>query len=57
MFYAIQFNQKNYKQTDVRNDCFFISNIFGKHIVRVENEVVKPTNPPFYKRFVDDVNK
>ena len=30
---------------------------FGKHIVRVENEVVKPTNPPFYKRFVDDVNK
>ena len=25
------------------------------HMVRTENEVVKPMNPPFYKRFVDDI--
>ena len=25
------------------------------HMVRTENEVVKPINPPFYKRFVDDI--
>ena len=25
------------------------------HIVKTENEVVKPMNPPFYKRFVDDI--
>ena len=25
------------------------------HMVRNENEVVKPLNPPFYKRFVDDI--
>ena len=25
------------------------------HMVRTENEVVKPMNPPFYKGFVDDI--
>ena len=25
------------------------------HMVRTENELVKPMNPPFYKRFVDDI--
>ena len=25
------------------------------HMVRTKNEVVKPMNPPFYKRFVDDI--
>ena len=25
------------------------------HMVKTENEVVKPMNPPFYKRFVDDI--
>ena len=25
------------------------------HVVRTEKEVVKPLNPPFYKRFVDDI--
>ena len=25
------------------------------HMVRTKNEVVKPLNPPFYKRFVDDI--
>ena len=25
------------------------------HIVKTENEVVKPMNPPFYKRFVGDI--
>ena len=24
------------------------------HMVRIEKEVVKPINPPFYKKFVDD---
>ena len=26
------------------------------HMVRTENEVVKPMNTPFYKRFVDDIH-
>ena len=25
------------------------------HMVRTENEAVKPMKPPFYKRFVDDI--
>ena len=25
------------------------------HMVKTENEVVKPTNPPFYIKFVDDI--
>ena len=25
------------------------------HIVKTENEVVKPMNPPFFKRLVDDI--
>ena len=25
------------------------------HVVRTENEVVRPLNPPFYKRFVDNI--
>ena len=25
------------------------------HMVRTENEVVKPMNPSFYKRFVEDI--
>ena len=25
------------------------------YLVRTENEVVKPMNPPFYKRFVDNI--
>ena len=25
------------------------------HMVRTENNIVKPMNPPFYKRFVDDI--
>ena len=27
------------------------------YMVRAENDVVKPTNPTFYKRFVDDIYK
>ena len=26
------------------------------HMVRAENEVVKPMNPPFYKRIMDDIS-
>ena len=51
---TIQFNQSFYKQID---DCAMsgpLSVILADiHVARTENEVVKPMNPPFYKRFVD----
>ena len=53
---TIQFNQSFYKQID---GCAMGGPLSIKladiHMVRTENEVVKPMNPPFYKRFVDDI--
>ena len=54
--FTIQFNQPFYKQ---RDGCAMGGPLtvilVGIHLVRTENEVVKPMNPPFYKRFVDDI--
>ena len=53
---TIQFNQNFYKQIDGCAMGGPLSVILADiHMVRTENEVVKPLNPPFYKRFVDDI--
>ena len=56
--YTIQFNQSFYKQIDgcaMRGTLSVIlANIY---MVRTENDVVKLTNPTFYKRFVDEIYK
>ena len=53
---TIQFNQSFYKQIDGCAMGGPLSVILADiHMVRTENEVVKPLNPPFYKRFVDDI--
>ena len=53
---TIQFNQSFYKQIDGCAMGSPLSVILADiHMVRTENEVVKPLNPPFYKRFVDDI--
>ena len=53
---TIQFNQSFYKQIDGCAMGGPLSIILADiHMVRTENEVVKPMNPPFYKRFVDDI--
>ena len=47
---TIQFNQCLYKQTDGCAMGDPLSVILADiHMVRPENEVVKPMNPPFYK--------
>lgn len=50
------FQGKYYKQIDgctmVGPLSFIFSNIF---MIKLEEDAVKPLNPPFYKRFVDDV--
>ena len=52
----IQFNQSFYKQIDGCTMGGPLSVILADiHMVRTENEVVKPLNPPFYKQFVDDI--
>ena len=52
----VQFNQGFYKQIDgcvmVGPLSVILSDI---HIVRTENEVVKAMNPPFHKRFADEI--
>ena len=53
---TIQFNQRFYKQIDGCAMGGPLSVILADiHMVRTENELVKPMNPPFYKRFVDDI--
>ena len=55
-FNSIQFNQCFYKQIDGCKMGGPLSVILADiHMVRTENEVVKPMKPSFYKRFVDDV--
>ena len=53
---TIQFNQSFHKQIDGcalgRPLSVILADI---HMVRTENELVKPINPPFYKPFVDDI--
>ena len=52
----IQFNQSFYKQIDGCAMGGPLSVILADiHMVRTENEVVKPLNPLFYIRFVDDI--
>ena len=53
---TIQFNQSFYKQIDGCPMGGLLSVILADiNMVRDENEVVKPMNPPFCKRFVDDI--
>ena len=53
---TIQFNQRFNKQIDGCAIGGPLSVILADiHMVRTENEVVKPVNPSFYKRFVDDI--
>ena len=53
---TIQFNQRFCKQIDGCAMGGPLSVILADiHMVRTENEVVKPMNPRFYKRFVDDI--
>ena len=55
---TIQFNQPFYKQIDGCATGGPLSVISGDiHMVRTGNEVVKPMNPPFYKRFVDEIHR
>ena len=53
---TIQFNQRFYKQIDgcAMGGPLSVT-LADIHMVRTENELVKPMNPPFYKRFVDDI--
>ena len=52
----IQFNQRFYKQIDGCAMSGPLSVILADiNMVKTENKVVKPMNPPFYKRFVDDI--
>ena len=52
----IQFNQRSYKQIDGCAMGGPLSVILADiHILRTENEVVKPMDSPFYKWFVDDI--
>ena len=52
----IQFNQRFYQKIDCCAKGGPLSVILADiHVARTENEVVKPMNPPFYKRFVDDI--
>ena len=53
---TIQFNQRFYKQIDGCAMGGPLSVILlDIHMVKTENEVARPRNPPFYKRFVDDI--
>ena len=53
---TIQFNQSFYKQIHGWAMGGPLSVILADiHMVRAENEVLKPMNPPFYKRIVDDI--
>ena len=53
---TIQFNQRFYKQIDGCAMGGLLSVILADiHMIRTENKVVKPMNPPFYKRFVDNI--
>ena len=53
---TIQINQRFYKQIDgcAMGGPLSVT-LADIHMVRTENELVKPMNPPFYKRFVDDI--
>ena len=52
----IQFNQRFCKPIDGSAMGGPLSVILADiHMVRTENEVVKPINLPFYERFVDDI--
>ena len=54
---TIQFNQRFYKQIDgCAMGAPLSVTLADIHMVRTENELVKPMNPPFYKRFADDIN-
>ena len=53
---TIKFNQSFYKQIDGCAMGGPLSVILADmHMARTENEAVKQMNPPFYKRFVDDI--
>ena len=53
---TIQFNQHFYKKIDGCAMVGPLSVILADiHMLRTENEVVKPTKSPFYKRFVMDI--
>ena len=53
---TIQFNQRFCKQIDGCAMGGPLSVILADiHMVRTENKVIKPMNPPFYERFVDDI--
>ena len=52
---TIQFNESFYKQIDDCNGWSLSVILADIHMVKTENEVVKPMNPPFYKRFADDI--
>ena len=54
--FAIQFNQRFYKQIDGCAMGGPLSVVLADiHMVRTENDVVKPMSPLFYKRNVDNI--
>ena len=54
--FAIQFNQRFYKQIDGCAMGGPLSVVLADiHMVRTENDVVKPMNPLFYKKNVDKI--